>query len=364
MKQLVLTSLILISQIFVMAQTDVKQSSEYKNFLRYYEQAASYMQANDHSQAKKFIKNAEIFSKKLVKKGQESAIASELNQMNQWKQVVEGEKMAQQRFSSQVESLSEWASRINEVKRSSPSANYHNLVAHMSSFDREETLRELESLRQNPLSEGLSNFQKDQIEGLYRNIYKPDQFLKDASFSEQYQKALQDIQNYTSEAYKFDLETKTLEGYLSMFEKVCAGAPAVVQARKQQTQLVQEKEVILRGDYRKEARAKANGVSELPVADVIDAGMSASFMSLGQQKSPGYRATSAIITSRKWAVTYNVSGSPVSRQRIAALTYKNGEGQCFLEHTIFKQNYKGGGWGASFVEETYGKKPFDCGLMN
>ena len=103
-------------------------------------------------------------------------------------------------------------------------------------------------------------------------------------------------------------------------------------------------------------------VSELPVADVQDAALEADLMQVAGAASAGYKPTSAIITSRKWAVNNDIAGRPVSRQRIAAITYKNNSGQCFLEHILFLQNYSGGGYGRTKIYSAYGKKAYDCSL--
>jgi hypothetical protein len=107
-----------------------------------------------------------------------------------------------------------------------------------------------------------------------------------------------------------------------------------------------------------------NGTAELPIADFKDDALEQKLIAAVRKKGTGnYQITSAIITSRNWAVQKNNMGNIISRSRIAAITYKDSNGKCFYENHIFKQNYSNGNYTALFITDSYGKKGFNCSQL-
>lgn len=337
----------------------LQQDNDYKNFIKYYQKAENYMNSGDVSNGKKFVKNAMLFVKRLVKKGFGPNIEAQVAQLEQWQSGFDAEKAAGRKMAEYESEIGNWHSRFVILKQATPFSSSQSIWEYMQSFDRTQVLAKIQALKTSTTFAEFNSFSQQRIQELEQDIQHVDQVLTKVKFKEKVDKKIAELEGTHVEDF-FDDDLQQLGQYIEAYLQVAPHNRTLQAYHKRYHDLKANKGKVL--NNARTQKEKAAVISELPVADVQDAAMEADFMRVAGAASPQYKPTGAIITSRYWAVNNDITGRPVSRQRIAAITYRDNTGQCFLEHILFLQDYSGGGYGRTKIYSAYGKKAYDCSI--
>lgn len=337
----------------------LQNDNDYKNFIKYYQKAENYMESGDISNGKKFVKNAMLFVKRLVKKGFSSHIEEQVSQLEQWQAGFDAQKASRLQMANLESEIGNWASRFITLKQANPFSSCQYLWDNMKSFDRAKVLEMIQQFKASESFASSNGFSQQRTLQLEEDIKDFDQVLAEVKFKEKVDKKIAELEGTHVENF-FDGDMRELAFYVKAYRQIDPQNQMLQAYAKRVDDMQTNKGQIL--NQARSNQQKAAVVSELPVADVQDAALEADFMRVAGAASPSYKPTGAIITSRKWAVNNDITGRPVSRQRIAAITYRDNSGQCFLEHILFLQNYSGGGYGRTKIYSAYGKKAYDCSL--
>lgn len=357
-----LTSLLLLFTLSsqVMSQDKPLQDDfDYKNFIKFYQKAENYMKTGDTSNGKKFVKNAMYYMKKLVKKGFGDDIADQVAKLEQWQSGFDAQKANRLQMHDVESEIGNWASKFITLKQANPFSRCQYLWDNMKSFDRQKVLAMIQQFKASESFAKANDFTQQRTLELEGEIKDFDKVLAEVKFKEKVDKKITELEGTPIENF-FDGDMRELVFYVKAYRQVDPQNQTLRAYTKRVDDMQANKGQIL--NQARSNQQKAAVVSELPVADVQDAALEADFMRVAGAASPSYKPTSTIITSRKWAVNNDITGRPVSRQRIAAITYRDNTGQCFLEHILFLQNYSGGGYGRTKIYSAYGKKAYDCSL--
>lgn len=83
---------------------------------------------------------------------------------------------------------------------------------------------------------------------------------------------------------------------------------------------------------------------KIPPAGMNNAALEKEMLEICKKKFSNDTWYKAIITNKDWSVVNNkLTGAILSRELVAAVTYKNFEGKCGFEYVAFEQEYVGGG---------------------
>ncbi|MEM7368437.1 MAG: hypothetical protein AAF587_07515 [Bacteroidota bacterium] len=361
MKSIIFLILLSSFTTFTMGQNKpLQEDFDYKNFAKYYEKAQTYMQQGDVDNGRKYIKNAMMYVKKLTKKGLEGGIAQEVAQLEQWQAGIDQQKHQARTMAAVESELGNWYSALSLLKNASPRADCAYLWTSLKEFDHGKTSQQLTAFRSSDSYASASSFIRQRADEFHHILNEFDQFLEEVKFKEKADQKINSLQG--EKAAFYDDEIKDLGFYVQSFQKVSPQNATVQAYMETYTRMVNNKSQILANA--KKAQQAASVISELPVADVQDAYMERDFMRVAGDASAGYVPVRAIITSRYWAVNNDITGKPVSRQRIAAITYKHQTGKCYLEHILFIQHHRQGTYGRTEIYSAYGKKQLACNLVS
>lgn len=345
----------------LISQNDnMKELLDYKNFITYYDKASNYMETGDLNNGRKFIRNAMNVARRLIKKGYESGIQSELANLEKWQAGFDAKKQKAVQMRSYESELGQWHGNFDLLKKATPFSECGYLWEKMKAFDRAKVLAMIKEFKASETFASTSQYTQQRTQELENDIEGIEQVLAAAKFTEKADKKIADLQRTHVESF-FDDDVDDLGYYINSFARVAPTNTTLKAYQKKYTELTSNKDKVLSNALAR--KQKAAVVSELPEADVHDAGMERDFMQVAAASSPGYKPTSAIITSRYWSVNNDVAGRPISRQRIAAITYKDASGTCYVEHILFMQDYSGSAYRPTKIYSAYGKKAFDCKLQ-
>ncbi len=360
MKYLASLILLFILSSPIMSQDKPLQDDfDYKNFSKFYQKAENYMNTGDSSNGKKFVKNAMYYMKKLVKKGFSDEIADQVAKLEQWQSGFDAQKANRVQMADLESEIGNWASKFITLKQATPFSRCQYLWDNMKAFDRTKVLELIQQFKSSESFAKANDFTQQRTLQLEGDIQDFAKVLAEVKFVDKVDKKIAELEGTQHENF-FDGDMRELVFYVKAYRQVAPQNQTLQAYTKRVDEMQANKSQIL--NQARTNQQKAAVVSELPVADVQDAALEADFMHVAGAASPGYKPTSAIITSRKWAVNNDITGRPVSRQRIAAITYRDNTGQCFLEHILFLQDYNGGGYGRTKIYSAYGKKGYDCSL--
>lgn len=360
MKHIISLFFILIYSINMTGQASALQNDrDYKNFLNYYQKAENYMENGDAANGKKFVKNAMYYVKKLVKKGFGDDIAKQLSQLEHWQSGFDAQKSEGRKMADYESEIGNWHSQFRLLKQSTPFSSSKAIWEAMQAFDRTKVLNMIEVFKSSPAFAQSNDFIQQRTNELHQDIQNFDQVLVTVKFKEKVDKKIAELTGTHVENF-FDDDIRQLGQYIEAYLQAAPHNRSLQTYHKKYNELKSNKGQIL--SNAQSERAKAAVMTELPVADVQDATMEADFMRVAGAASAAYQPTSAIITSRYWSVNNDITGRPISRQRIAAITYKDAVGKCYLEHILFLQDHQAGGYGRTKIYSAYGKKPYDCAL--
>ena len=338
---------------------NMKELLDYKNFITYYDKAANYMETGDLDNGRKFIRNAMNFGKRLIKKGFESGIQSELANLEKWQAGFDAKKQQGMQMRAYESEIGQWHGNLDLLKKATPFSECGYLWEKMKAFDRTKVLSMIKEFKASETFASANQYTQQRTQELEKDIEGIDQVLAEAKFTEKVDKKIAALQQTHVESF-FDDDIDDLGYYINSFARVAPTNTTLKAYQKKYTELTSNKDKVLSNALA--AKQKAPVVSELPEADVQDAAMERDFMRVAGAASSGYTPTSAIITSRYWSVNNDVAGRPISRQRIAAITYKDASGSCYVEHILFMQDYSGSAYRPTKIYSAYGKKEFDCSL--
>ncbi|WP_350288743.1 hypothetical protein [uncultured Croceitalea sp.] len=103
-------------------------------------------------------------------------------------------------------------------------------------------------------------------------------------------------------------------------------------------------------------------IDKLPEAVLYDTNLELDFIEAANKSQKKFQVSEVIITSDRWASTFNESGHVIARFRNASILANN-KGICYLQHIVFEQK----GNGEIFKEITIIKKSnwniFNCNLL-
>jgi hypothetical protein len=365
--------------------TALEKDNHYKNFKKYLGEAQSYALRGDNKSVLKFVKNAKIFAKKLIKKGYEQEITTDLQILDQLEEQFSkpsskskkspssnsGElvKMKPSDFRRAISDLDNIRMQLEALFNINPTSTnlstYSNPI--IKDFNQQQTLADVQQLRntdaaQQPMNkrhlktlDKLENLIADldatfKSKGVYDNINAAfNKVNVNDNQSEFYLKNTEKYINILQQVHPNDNQLKTMK--LKIQPLLNAFKEQLAAAKKQEEQ----------------ARKKsANTVTELPVAGMSDARLEGEFTKLAKPHLPsGLSISKVIITSSSWGVNKDAIGRPIDRMMIAAMIIK-GNGKCYVRHFVFKQLARGNTFSSTKVDNSWGSnqlKEIDCSLV-
>lgn len=363
------------------------KDANYKNMNRNLELCEQFVEKGDLNNAFRRLTYAQKFSKKLIEKGYESEIGSELERIVRLEKSLQktptnpktitpkNKSTTSETITMKSSDFRNWMNEMEDKKRNlewlinaNPTennfTNYNNKV--VLDFDRKATLETIQMLRSTDASQVphhkrhlktlddletlITNFETTFInKGIYKKI---DNALAKAK-TEEGQMSIYYIKN-------------TMK-FIEILKKLSPQSSQLIDKLAKAKTLLQEQEQQVAAKEKADKQPAQNIATELPVAGMSDGRLESEFKQLAKtQIRSDLSITKVIITSSSWGINKDAVGRPIDRMMIAAMIMKDNDGKCYTQHFVFKQLASGNSFGRTNIDNSWGKRPLkviDCGLV-
>ncbi|MFK7933895.1 MAG: hypothetical protein AB8G22_10315 [Saprospiraceae bacterium] len=363
----------------LIAQTSpATENINYKNMLKYYEQATESNKNNDPVNADKRLKHAERYGGKLVKYGFKNDIQTELSKVNKLRQQIDNQLNSinsttsstsshalqnthDNSFTNKVEILE---NNLTQLERLFAVEVYYATVPaevaqYMNQFNATEFAQLINEIKADiPQQRSVHGNVKSQLK-------TAEMYLKNPTITLRQRQVISRINNALAMAESPNVDMKKIVNNARQYLKILGQLypnQAEIEQLKSKAEKALNRATTAASERLEVAKQRAADAKKVRIPATLETNptLEKAFYQLAHPLAGNYTITKTILNSRGWAVQKNHIGNPTHRQRFGVVLYKDSAGNCSYQRHIYRQNVTVNGYGKIFIDESLPIQKIPC----